>query len=313
MLPLQKAKLVSQALQLGLLLEVSSKKPGNVNLSSGFKGTKFEHFLASAVASIPFFETAAFRGISVLEGNLEIKNLGVGKIIQNCLEEINVWQKGGNTLLGAIILYVPIAAADGMTRLEDVFDLLKLRANLTKVLQSTTPNDAVHLYEAFDTIKPSGLNNAPDFDLTSPESKNRLLKENIPLYDVFKIAADYDDVCSEWISGYSISSDLAYPYLLEQIKTRDLNTAIIHTFLKVLSKHPDTLITRKVGLKLSQEISSDANYLLQLGGLDTKEGQQELIVFDNKLRKDGNNLNPGTTADLIAATLGFYILTGYRP
>ena len=313
MLPLPKAKLISQALQLGLLLEVSSKKPGNVNLSSGFVGTKFEHFLASAVASIPSFENAAFRGISVLEGNLEVKNLGIGKIIQNCLEEINAWQKGGNTLLGAIILFVPIAAAAGMTKLKDVFDLLKLRANLKKVIQSTTPKDAVHLYEAFDAIKPSGLNKAPDFDLNSPESKNRLLKENIPLYNVFKIAVDYDDVCSEWINNYSISIDLAYPYLLKQIKTRDLNTAIIHTYLKVLSKHPDTLITRKVGLKLSREISSDANYLLELGGLDTKEGQQELIVFDNKLRKNGNNLNPGTTADLIAATLGFYVLTGYRP
>ena len=313
MLPLQKAKLISQALQLGLLLEVSSKKPGNVNLSSGFEGTKFEHFLASAVASIPSFENAAFRGISVLEGHLEIKNLGIGKIIQNCLEEINAWQKGGNTLLGAIILFVPIAAAAGMTKLKDVFDLLKLRANLKKVIQSTTPKDAVHLYEAFDAIKPSGLNKAPDFDLNSPESKNRLLKENISLYNVFKIAADYDDVCSEWINNYSISIDLAYPYLLKQIKTRDITTAIIHTYLKVLSKHPDTLITRKVGLKLSREISSDANYLLQLGGLDTKEGQQELIVFDNKLRKNGNNLNPGTTADLIATTLGFYVLTGYRP
>ncbi len=313
MLPLYKAKIISQCLQLGMLLEVSSQKPGNVTLSSGFNGTKFEHFLASAVASIPSFENAALRGISVLEGNLELQDLGIGKIIQNCLEEISVWQKGGNTLLGTIILFVPIAAAAGMTHLEDNFDLLLLRANIKKVIHSTTSKDAFHLYSAFDSIKPGGLNKAPDFDLTSAESKKRLLVENVSLYDVFKIAASYDDVCSEWISNYSISIDLAYPYLLNQMQTRDLNTSIVHTYLKILSKHPDTLISRKVGSKISQEISSEANNLLEMGGLDTKDGRKGLIAFDKKLRKDGNHLNPGTTADLIAATLSFLVLTGYRP
>jgi len=313
MIPLHKAKIISQCLQLGMLLEVSSQKPGNVNLSSGFNGTKFEHFLASAVASIPLFETAALRGTSVLDGNLELEDLGIGKIIRDCIAEINVWQKGGNTLLGTIILFVPIAAAAGMTQLEDNFDLLQLRANIKKVIHSTTSKDAFHLYAAFDSIKPGGLNKAPDFDLTSTESKNRLLSENVSLYDVFKIAASYDDICSEWISNYSISIDLAYPYLLNQIQTRDLNTSIVHTFLKILSNHPDTLISRKVGSKISQEISSEANNLLDLGGLDTKEGRKGLIAFDKKLRKDGNHLNPGTTADLIAATLSFFVLTGYRP
>jgi len=313
MIPLHKAKIISQCLQLGMLLEVSSQKPGNVNLSSEFKGTKFEHFLASAVASIPSFENAALRGISVLDGNLELEDLGIGKIIRDCVAEINVWQKGGNTLLGTVILFVPIAAAAGMTQLEDNFDLLQLRANIKKVIHSTTSKDAFHLYATFDSIKPGGLNKALDYDLTLTESKKRLLTENVSLYDVFKIAASYDDICSEWITNYSISVDLAYPYLLNQIQTRDLNTSIVHTYLKILSKHPDTLISRKVGSKISQEISSEANNLLQIGGLDTKEGRKELIAFDKKLRKDGNHLNPGTTADLIAATLSFFVLTGYRP
>jgi triphosphoribosyl-dephospho-CoA synthase len=296
-----------------MLLEVSAKKPGNVTSLSGFEGTSFEHFLASTVACFPSFEEAASRGISVLEGNLLIEEVGMGKIIQNCLLDINAWQKGGNTLLGAVILCVPIAVAAGMVQLEEDFDLMQLRLNLKKIVESTTSEDAVHLYETINNVKPGGLNKAPELDLNSPDSKKRLLRENISLYEVFKIAADYDSVCFEWVNNYSITIDVAYPFLMEQMRTRDLNTSIVHTYLKVLSAYPDTLISRKVGEKISKKFSSEANRLLLLGGLDTKAGQKELTEFDRKLRENGNKLNPGTTADLIAATLGFCVLAGYRP
>jgi len=296
-----------------MLLEVSAKKPGNVTSFSGFEGTNFEHFLASSIACFPSFEEAASRGLSVLEGTLLINELGIGRIIQNCLLDITAWQKGGNTLLGAVILCVPIAAAAGMTQLEEKFDLIQLRLNLKKIVESTTSKDAFYLYETINNVKPGGLNRAPDLDLNSPDSKKRLLKDDISLYEVFKIAAGYDSVCFEWVKNYPITIDLAYPFLLDQMQTRDLNKAIVHTFLKVLSLYPDTLISRKVGEKISQEISLEANELLILGGLDTKAGQKRLIEFDRRLRENGNKLNPGTTADLIAATLGFCVLAGYRP
>jgi triphosphoribosyl-dephospho-CoA synthase len=298
---------------LGLLLEVSAKKPGNVTALSGFKGTNFEHFLASSVACFPSFEEATSRGISVLEGKLLINELGIGRIIQNCLLDITAWQKGGNTLLGAVILCVPIAAAAGMTYLDDNFDLVQLRLNLKKIVEATTSTDAIFLYETINNVKPGGLNNAPDLDFTSPESKKRLLKDDISLYEVFKIASEYDSICFEWVNNYPITIDLAYPYLMEQLQTRDLNKAIVHTFLKVLSSYPDTLISRKVGKKISIEISSEAHELMVLGGLKTRAGQRGLLDFDKKLRENGNQLNPGTTADLIAATLGFCVLSGYRP
>jgi triphosphoribosyl-dephospho-CoA synthase len=313
LLPLNKSQYISQCLQLGLLLEVSAKKPGNVTTLSRFEGTNFEHFLASSVACFPSFKEAASQGISVSEGNLPIEKVGMGKIIQNCLMEINKWQKGGNTLLGAVILCVPIAVAAGMTQLEEDFDLITLRLNLKKIVESTTSKDAICLYETINKVKPGGFNRVPELDLNSPQSKKRLLKEDISLYEVFKIAAKYDSICFEWVNNYSLTIDLAYPFLMEQMRTKDLNTAIVHTYLRVLSTVPDTLISRKVGEKISKEISSEANRLLILGGLDTEIGRKGLIKFDRKLRGNGNKLNPGTTADLIAATLGFCVLAGYRP
>lgn len=313
LLSANKSVFISQCLQLGMLLEVSANKPGNVTLLKSFEGSSFEHFLASSVACFPSFKEAASCGLAVLEGNLPIESVGIGKIIQNCVSNIGRWQKGGNTLLGAVILCVPIAVAAGMTQLEKNFDLITLRLNLKKVTRSTTSQDAIYLYETINSIKPGGLNRAPDLDLNSPKSKKRLIRENISLFDVFKIAADYDSICFEWVNNYSITLDLAYPFLKEQLQTRDLNTSIVNTFLKVLSCYPDTLISRKVGKVISQEISSQANELLLLGGLDSNAGRRGIIKFDEKLRESGNKLNPGTTADLIAATLGFYVLTGYRP
>jgi triphosphoribosyl-dephospho-CoA synthase len=311
----EKAKHIASCLELALLLEVSAAKPGNVNLAAGFKGTRVEHFLASAVASEPSFEEAASRGISVSEKRLAICDVGIGQLIRDCVVDINAWQKGGNTLLGTVILLVPIAVAAGITSAErksDV-DFSELRRNLRLVVESTTSMDAVRLYEAIDITKPSGLGGVPDLDLNDPAAQTRILKDKISLYDVFKIAASYDNICSEWVNNYPITFDLAYPYLMEHLEYESLNEAIVHTFLKILSEHPDTFIARKVGSEKAQEISSEAKLILEQGGLRTLKGKNRVISFDKKLREAGNLLNPGTTADITAATLALCTLGGFRP
>jgi triphosphoribosyl-dephospho-CoA synthase len=314
MLQDEKAKHISKCLELAVLFEVSAEKPGNVNLVVGFEGTRVEHFLASAVAAGSSFEEAANRGIAVSNHKLRISNVGIGQIIKECVADINAWQKGGNTLLGTVILFAPLAVAAGMTPAKGnfAFEIPRLRENVRLTVESTTPEDAVHLYEAIDIAKPSGLNGAPDLDVRDPRSKERILKDNVSLYQVFKIAAGYDDVCSEWVNNYPITFNLAYPYLTEQLKSKDLNTAIIHTFLKVLSEHPDTFIARKVGFEKAGEISLDAKKVLQLGGLEASNGKKSILEFDRKLRESGNLFNPGTTADIIAAALALCILSGYR-
>jgi triphosphoribosyl-dephospho-CoA synthase len=92
-----------------------------------------------------------------------------------------------------------------------------------------------------------------------------------------------------------------------------LNTAVVHTFLKILSEHPDTFIARKAGAEKASEISVDAAKILKLGGLETTEGSRAIQELDRKLRASGNMLNPGTTADLTAAALALCVLSGYRP
>jgi len=314
--PSEKAKHISKCLELAILFEVSADKPGNVNLIVGFEGTRYEHFLASAVAAAPFFELAAERGIAVSQGRMQLSQLGVGEIIRDCIANINAWQRGGNTLLGTVILFAPIAVAAGMTPTANghVFEIQRLREKLKLIVESTTPEDAVNVYEAIKIAKPSGLGKAPDLDVNSPDSVDRIMKENVSLYQVFKIASSYDNVCSEWVNNYPITFDVAYPFLMKQInENKDLNTAIIHTFLKVLAGYPDTFIARKVGLQKAQEVSMMAKEILDLGGLATAKGKESLRTFDLNLRRFGNHFNPGTTADIIATALALCILGGYKP
>jgi triphosphoribosyl-dephospho-CoA synthase len=311
-----KAKHISKCLQLAILLEVSADKPGNVNLMVGFEGTRYEHFLASAVAAEPYFEWAAKRGVEVSRREIRVSDVRLGRIIKDCIADINSWQRGGNTLLGAVILLSPIAVAAGMTPTEGqhISEIPELRENLKLAVESTTSEDAVDVYEAIKIAEPSGLGRAPDLDVNDPNSINMIRKEKISLYDTFTIASKYDAVCSEWVENYPITFEVAYPYLKKQIReTKDLDIAIIHTFLKVLSEYLDTFIARKAGIKKAREVSSLANEVLKFGGLETSIGRKSLSEFDRELRKAGNVLNPGTTADIIAAALALNVLGGYRP
>lgn len=311
-----KAKHISSCLELAILFEVTADKPGNVNLVVGFEGTNHAHFLASAVTASLHFELAAGLGIAVSRGKIRVDDVGLGSIIKDCIADINIWQHGGNTLLGTVFLLMPIAVAAGMTPIKEgcPFEISEVRRNLKNVVESTTPDDAVNVYEAIKIANPSGLGKAPDFDINNPDTVDRIIKENVSLYQVFKIASEYDNVCFEWINNYPITFDFAYPNLMEQIKeAKDLNIAIVHTFLKVLAKYPDTFIARKVGVGKAKEISSMAEEILEFGGLATTQGKGKLREFDLTLRKSDSLLNPGTTADIIAAALGLCVLGGYRP
>lgn len=314
-LAFNKAEHISRCLELAILLEVSADKPGNVNLVVGFEGTNHMHFLASAVAAAPFFRLAAERGLAVSVGEMALDNVGVGRIIRDCVSEIANWQRGGNTLLGTVLLFVPLAVAAGMTPLEDgVFQLSELRRNLKKVVEATTPEDAAAVYEAIRIAKPSGLGKAPDLDVNDPTSIDRILNERITLFHVFKIASTYDRVCSEWVNNYPVTFDFAYPRLKGRIDSgEDLDTAIVHVFLEVLATYPDTFIARKVGMEKARQASALAKDVLENGGLKTPAGRKKLRLFDAFLRLDGNNLNPGTTADITAAAIALAVLNGYRP
>jgi len=314
-LPKDVPEYVSGCLQLALLLEVSAyPKPGNVHRTADFDGTRYEHFLSSTVAVAPHFRRAAEQGTLVSGQRMSLSRVDVGKTIKDAVEDVTSWQHGGNTLLGSIILLTPMAVSAGITLARRKFSIIRFRRNLKSVVESTTPEDAVALYDAINIAQPGGLGKAPKLDVTDAASRQKIWDEHVSLYDVFKISEPWDSISSEWVNNYHVTFDIGYQFLVQQLKkTRDTNMATVHTFLKILSEVPDTLIARKAGLDRAKEVSAQAKYVLERGGLATLKGKKSLHQFDQKLRDPAHKFNPGTTADLIAATLALAILNGYRP
>jgi len=306
---------VSRCLQLAVLLEVSAyPKPGNVHRTADFEETRYEHFLASAIAVGPYFKQAAKQGVLVHNEKIGFDRVEVGKIIKDAVVDVSSWQHGGNTVLGSIILLVPVAVAAGTTLTAGEFSISKLRRNIKSVVESTTPEDAVNVYEAISIAQPGGLGKVPKLDVTDIASRKKLLEEKVSLYEVFKISAPWDSISSEWVNNYHITFNIGYPFFIQQLEeTSDINTATVHTFLKILSEIPDTLIARKVGVPKAKEVSAQAKTVLEKGGLTTPESRDLLLKFDAKLRDPAHQLNPGTTADITSSVLALAILNRWRP
>jgi len=307
---------VSRCVQLAVLLEVSAyPKPGNVHRTFDFTETRYEHFLASAVAVSPHLRRAARRGVDIFKKSIAPEQAGVGETIKDAVSDVAAWQHDKNTLLGSIMLLSPMAVAAGITLAgKSSFSAGTFRRHLKSVVESTTSEDAVHVYDAIRIAQPGGLGKAPKLDVADQGSKTKILAEEISLHEVFKISAPWDSVAAEWVNNFHITFDIGYPEFKCAMKeTGDINTATVQTFLRILSDVPDTLIARKAGKRKAEWASNKAKEIMKAGGMMNSIGRESVFELDRKLHDAGHRLNPGTTADLTSAVLAVAILEGFRP
>jgi triphosphoribosyl-dephospho-CoA synthase len=68
-----------------------------------------------------------------------------------------------------------------------------------------------------------------------------------------------------------------------------------------------------MGHKSAILVSEKAKQIIEVGGIESEEGKTMLWNFDEELNKEKGKLNPGTTADLTAASLYVLLLSGWRP
>ncbi|NIM44106.1 MAG: ATP--dephospho-CoA triphosphoribosyl transferase CitG [Nitrososphaeria archaeon] len=324
---------IMRAAQLAAALEVSGwPKPGNIHRTADFKDTTFEHYIAGSIAIGPAMREAALQGIRAALKEIQIREVGIGRSIKNAVKEVKAWHKGGNTHLGVTLLFVPLAAAAGYTyTIHGKMELESLRGNSKKIMESSTPQDAVEAFKAINMATPAALGRMKGFeapDLTDRDADKTIIGQEISLHETMEVASSWDGLAYEWTSGMSVSFKLGYPTFKRIFEeTKDINTATVHTFLTILSHHPDTFIARKIGAKETEDargaveigmevaraISDRALKVLELGGLLTEKGRAALSELDDCLRRPRNELNPGTTADLTAASLMIAILCGFRP
>lgn len=306
--------LVQQCATLAVLLEVSGyPKPGNVHRTRDTPKTRYEHFLAGAVAISPSVGNAALSGYRIYLGEINIKEASVGQHILRAVIDTSNWQLGGNVNLGTILLFIPLAVAAGMAHPCGKIVSSKLRENVRKVMENTTANDTLAVYEAIGIANPGGLGKVEKYDVTNEVSKSLIREKGVTLQDVFRISAGWDNISKEWVTGMEITFEVGYPAFLRVYNEfRDVNTATVHTFLEILSKNPDSLIQRKMSKEKALEISKAAEEILKQGGLMSEKGRAMCWKLDEKLHRFKGKLNPGTTADLTASSIFVALLEGFR-
>jgi triphosphoribosyl-dephospho-CoA synthase len=285
---------VARSAQLALLLEVSAyPKPGNVDRTHDFADTIYEHFLASSVALYPVFRDAAVQGRST--------GTGLGRLVKRGVIESRAWQRGGNTHFGALLLLVPLTMAAGAC---ERYEPVELQRKAAEIMRCTTVDDAIEVYQAFPKAMVKVRTAVPEFDLTSEAAIDELQAKEYTLYQIFSISAAYDVISRELVSGFERTFKSA-ALLSELAGTERINEAITHTYLRLLAAEEDTFITMKFGSERSSYVQKRAKEIVDNGCK-----HEQLEAFDDELVREG--LNPGSTADLIAAALFLCILGGLR-
>jgi triphosphoribosyl-dephospho-CoA synthase len=303
---------VGNCASLAALLEVSAyPKPGNIHRLSDFPETSYEHFLAGGVALGSVMGKLAERSSKTRDRG-EVR---LGEGIREGIDEMFRWQSGGNTHLGIILLCAPLSAGAGAALASGVLEVEKLREYTTQIISEATPHDSVNIYAAIDrAMSNENLGSADELDVKDNDSSERIIRENITPMKVFELCKDRDMICREWVTGFSTVFETGYSTLKKRItEGASINNATIDTFLKILSENPDSLIMRKMGEKAAKHVSEAARRIIEAGGSESKEGNKMLWSLDEELKKENGKLNPGTTADLTAASLFVLVLSGWRP
>lgn len=262
-----------QLVTLACVLEASAPKPGNVHPAANFRDATYSDFVASAVAIGPVFRQAHAQS--------------VGKTVLDAICSMQSVVRT-NTSLGTILLLAPLAA---------VPPEVSCREGVEGVLARLNATDCRDVYLAIRKSQPGGLGKIETADVHDEPPDD--------LREAMTLAADRDLVARQYANGFADVLEFVLPTLVEFTRqTRTLNEAIVLTHLATMARYPDSLIARKCGAEIAAESARRAQQVLTFHkDSDGDHIQEELAKFDTWLRDGEHRRNPGTTADLLAASL----------
>lgn len=261
-----------QCATLACLLEVTAPKPGNVHRGADFEDLSFGDFVVAATMIGPPMEAAV--------------NQRVGQTVLTAVEATRT-ASGTNVNLGMILLLAPLAA---VPRAES------LGAGVRQVLAKLDAADSRDVYQAIRIAQPGGLGKVAANDVQGQAPDD--------LLSAMRDARERDLVARQYADDYQQVLQVLLPWLQEALAGGlSLPDAIVHLHLQTMSEFPDSLIARKCGLAAAQQSADHARYVLSCGRPGDENYERGLADLDFWLRSDHHRRNPGTTADLVAASL----------
>ncbi len=262
---------LAEQIQLACLMEATARKPGNVHPAASFPDLTYNDFVLAAQA--------------VANPLTSVHTVGLGRAIYDAIAATRE-RTCSNVNLGIVLLLAPLAA---------VLDGVPLKPNLSAVLNTTTTEDAEYVYAAIGLAQPGGMGRVSSQDVGE--------RPTITLRDAMSLAADRDRIAEQYVNEFKLVFAARDKFCEFLSQLRDWELAIVKLHVWILSQWPDTLIARKCGRDVAEKATAKARQLLDDCNQNGRMDPEKLEAFDRWLRAAGNRRNPGTTADLIAATL----------
>lgn len=264
---------LSDMIRTACILEAAAPKAGNVHPEASFSDLSFDDF-----------ERAADVTAEEL-GNVTGQN--VGPCMLAAIRKTRA-RTHTNVNLGIVLLLGPLAAVPANE---------SLVAGVPRILARLTDQDSAAIYEAIHHAHPAGMGRVEQGDVFSSDV--------LPIQQAMALSAERDSIAHQYASGFAELLGFALDRLLNwiEVSSHRWDVAIVGSQLDLLSRQPDSLIARKCGESIAREVSVAASRVLDLGWPHSPAAQQAYEKFDRQLRSNGHRLNPGTTADWIAAIL----------
>jgi triphosphoribosyl-dephospho-CoA synthase len=255
------------------ILEATAPKPGNVHPQARFEDLEYEDFVTAGLAIAPAIEHASQTPLGLT-------------ILEAVRASCGVTRSNAN--LGIVLLIAPLAAAPEPRQVDAVFS-------------SLTAADAAHVWEAIATARPGGLGTSSRDDLRGPPP--------LDLRGAMRQAASHDQIARLWAEGYAdLFAGPVADLTAELAASQPLLDAIVRCQLMQLAREPDTLVARRHGATTAADVSRRAADVLAAGA----DWRAAAARFDAWLRAP-RRINPGTTADLVAAAVYILLLEGRLP
>ncbi|MEK6261161.1 MAG: triphosphoribosyl-dephospho-CoA synthase [Planctomycetota bacterium] len=283
---------LAEQIELACLLEATARKAGNVHPAAAFDDLDYADFVDAAQA--------------VAEPLSQTREIGLGRAILSAMQTTRAARVRTNANLGIVLLLAPLAA---------VPDGISLNEGLRDVLSHTTVEDAECVYEAIRLSRPNGLGRTESQDVNTTPT--------VTLRDAMALAAGRDRIAEQYATDFAFVLNTALPWLCHdwpwlglcplaifgrtgmrnEVPIAPWESAIIKLQLRLMADAPDSLIVRKCGEKIGEQVRRRAAEMMDLDWPQRLQSWSRFDELDLWLRADGHRRNPGTTADLIAATL----------
>lgn len=309
--------------------EALAAKPGNVHRLADFADMGLVDFLSSAVVVAGVAQQWLPRwaeSVVSLSGNRPATEPAPAMFGEFVFDAVRATRQvtSTNTNLGICLLLGPLA--ESYARLDGapagaggtVSERLEAWSNAAgQLVERASVDQTRWLYRAIALASPGGMGQVDQADVYALSS----LGPTDTVAHVMRLAAERDTIAAEYGRGFALIFNHVVPDLAAFYAAGyGLQWATIATFVRCLARQPDTLIARKAGWAKAGEVATWAQRLVDeyfpdnpdFTRFEPREEDCEVALgdLDFALRGDSHRLNPGTTADLIAAGLFVAVMAG---